>query len=605
MRYVRPAGENDLYFGPRAAELVGDTRVTVIFVESPKSVLALTALAERTGRRWLVIATGGCDGWRCKVGVETAADGSRIAVTGPHRDLDCLILKARDAIIAFDSNAASNPHVRRAKSEFGAELHRRGALVRMARVPARRGVNGPDDLVAVLGDVVALEVIEKARQRANADASPWEAAASIDMEEHEEPVDFIEEPVLARGAVTELAGPRGLGKSNYARWLAVKHARAGRRVLYRDRDNPPRMARQALRDWGAAGIPTLKLLTRDKVPALLGNDAAWKAFPVREYDFVLLDGWDSTAEGAGERDSRLPSIAISRILDIAHAEDGPSVLILMNTVRDGSHSRCSGVVEDRADAIFEARDLTGFAPTGGPKPWWEEMPVIGAKDWAVRASRRRERERTRMALVPSKFKLGGPEPSPFALEMDFTTSPWSIKDVTHEIDAEGVAERDRRAKEKSQSITEATDALAAEILRRVEAGEPPLLKDRDAVPLLMASRLTQKLARDVVNNPKGRWVLIPLQGEKGHPVALILPGKNQNDDGYDGLTGGAEIAGETNTHFRQWRKEPAKEIDPSQTRESTGCQMTAISVDDSLFTPPGRQNGPDQAGGEDDDTVRL
>jgi hypothetical protein len=51
MKYIRPRGESDIYFIPGAAQLAGDTSAPLIFVESPKSVLALTALAERMGRR--------------------------------------------------------------------------------------------------------------------------------------------------------------------------------------------------------------------------------------------------------------------------------------------------------------------------------------------------------------------------------------------------------------------------------------------------------------------------------------------------------------------------------------------------------------------------
>lgn len=277
----------------------------------------------------------------------------------------------------------------------------------------------------------------------------WDDASFVSEEENDVPVDFLEEPVLARGSLTEISGPRGLGKSNYARWVAVKLARAGMRVLYLDRDNSPPKARQALRDWGGAGI--VKCLAGEKAPPLLGNSADWKAFPVQNYDLVVLDSWDSTAEGTGEKDSRLPPIAISHILDIVHAENGPAVLVLMNTVKDGTHSRCSGVVEDRADAIFEVRDLTGVQ-FSGQAPWWEAMPIVGAKDWASRATRRKEREYYRMALVPSKFKLGGPEPSPFAVEIDFRTSPFSIRDITGEIDREGEESRQRKAAERAESV---------------------------------------------------------------------------------------------------------------------------------------------------------
>src|SRR5207247_1978455 len=72
MKYVCAPGEHDLYFSPGFESLLGDTTALTIFVESPKTVLALTALAERAERRWLVIGLGGCWGWRRKTGIESA-----------------------------------------------------------------------------------------------------------------------------------------------------------------------------------------------------------------------------------------------------------------------------------------------------------------------------------------------------------------------------------------------------------------------------------------------------------------------------------------------------------------------------------------------------
>jgi hypothetical protein len=426
----------------------------------------------------------------------------------------------------------------------------------------------------------ALEGAADAGQRKT--RTVWDDASFVSEEENDVPVDFLEGPVLARGCLTEISGPRGLGKSNYARWLAVKLARAGKRVLYLDRDNPPRKARQALRDWGGAGI--VKGLARDKVPALLGNSADWKAFPVQDYDVVILDSWDSTAEGTGEKDSRLPSIAISHILDIVHAENGPAVMVLMNSVRDGTHSRCSGVVEDRADAIFEVRDITGVR-FSGQKPWWEEMPIVDAKDWAARATRRNDRELYRMALVPSKFKLGGPEPSPFAVEIDFRASPFSIRDVTDQIDREGAESRQRKAAEKADTIQKAVDALTAQIQRLSQAGKPAILK-RQAEDFLLhhaGLTITQHVAREVIKSKTFR--LVAGKG-KGHPQTVQLAGIKEESNRNSGIAEGAKTAGEKSADFGCPPSMHATEIHLSQTRINSGPEQHPISVDDSLFTPP-------------------
>lgn len=421
-------------------------------------------------------------------------------------------------------------------------------------------------------------------KRSREDAvSVWEQAEYVPAEEEGVVAEYLEEPVLQAGHVTEIAGPRGLGKSNYARWLAVKLAKAGKRILYLDRDNPPYKARQAIRDWGGAGI--VKLLTREKVPALLGSGPAWKDFPVSDYDAVILDSWDSTAEGAGEKDSRLPSIAISHILDIAHAENGPAFLILMNTVRDGTHSRGSGVVEDRADAVFEVRDITGIA-FGGQKVWWEEIPLVGAKDWAVRSTRRQQREKYRMAFVASKFKLDGPEPEPLAIEVDFTGYPFSASNIIDDIDHEGAEAREQRAREHAERGSKARDALASEIRRRDLAGEPVMLKDRDAIPFLIGEpyKLKRSEAREVVSKPEGWWILAPFEGQKGHPIGLLPSGKNTNGGGNAILTEAPKIKDENKPDFRRPHGKGTAEIDLSRRRINGGSHDASISAENNTFS---------------------
>jgi hypothetical protein len=121
----------------------------------------------------------------------------------------------------------------------------------------------------------------------------------------------------------------------------------------------------------------------------LTDARAWAEFPYSEYDLVIVDSLDSAAEGVGEQVSAKPSKAIALLLDIAHRENGPAVLVLGNCVKTGAHSRGSGVIEDRADIVFEVRDCTNFHPSG-QKPWVEELPLAGAENWASRSSRRKK-----------------------------------------------------------------------------------------------------------------------------------------------------------------------------------------------------------------------
>src|SRR5262249_12825159 len=145
-------------------------------------------------------------------------------------------------------------------------------------------------------------------------------------------------------------------------------------------------------------------------------------------------------EGAGEKDSGRTTSALAPLLDIVRRDRAPGVVLLCNTTKDGAAGRGAGPLEDRADNVFEARDVSGFVPSG-KRPWWEELPPAGRSEWVARASRRSgKRERIRLAFVSSKCRDDN-DPRPFALEADYTVQPWQVRDVTDELVAAGDASR--------------------------------------------------------------------------------------------------------------------------------------------------------------------
>src|SRR6516165_77827 len=70
--------------------------------------------------------------------------------------------------------------------------------------------------------------------------SPWDYALSAPafLAEIEDVADWMEDGVLMAWAITRMNSPRGLGKTNLGHASAVRLARAGKRVLLFDRDNP-------------------------------------------------------------------------------------------------------------------------------------------------------------------------------------------------------------------------------------------------------------------------------------------------------------------------------------------------------------------------------
>lgn len=151
---------------------------------------------------------------------------------------------------------------------------------------------------------------ELATGQASSSGSPWAKAMSAPdfVQASETEAAWLDRPLLARGSITEIFSPRGIGKTHVALAKVVEQARRGRRVLYIDRDNSKREVRRRLRLWGGADVPNLKILTRDDAPPLT-DSAEWAAFPFAEYDLVVIDSLDASTEGVGEQDSARPSRA--------------------------------------------------------------------------------------------------------------------------------------------------------------------------------------------------------------------------------------------------------------------------------------------------------
>ena len=161
-KYMAAYGDNrHLFFAPAAAPLLQDTAAIVVIVESEKATLAATAAAGRAGRSVLAIGTGGCWGWRGRIGKAEDASGGRVDVRGPLSDFDLIAWPGRVAVILFD--AQPNDSVRAARRALAQELTRRGADVRHAHLPDDDlQVNGPDDLIAARGDAALWTIIDSA-----------------------------------------------------------------------------------------------------------------------------------------------------------------------------------------------------------------------------------------------------------------------------------------------------------------------------------------------------------------------------------------------------------------------------------------------------------
>jgi hypothetical protein len=355
-------------------------------------------------------------------------------------------------------------------------------------------------------------------------ADPWQHARPLGeyLRGGEGEIEFYEARLLAPGCITEIFGPRGSGKSEFARHLAVGLARRGLRVLYVDRDNPPRVTRRSFAAWLRPGEDLgdrLHVLDRNHAPHLLAREA-WRKLPPGRYDVVIVDSLDSAAEGVGEQDSARPSRALASLLDLARQENGPAVLVLGNVVKSGTHGRGSGVIEDRADIVIEARDATGLRPTG-KKPWFQELPEASRAGWADRAARRAGREFLWLALVPTKFRVGE-EPEPWAVELDFRTCPYTCREVTAELEAAARQALDEARRAQQEAEDRAAHLLAEEVRRRAAEGRP-MFKRTEAEPLLQDLGLSRARARALIAERAGALWRLETTAHRGAKATVLLP----------------------------------------------------------------------------------
>lgn len=200
-KYLSERGCKHFFFPPNVGRFLSDTSVPVLLVESEKSSLALAALAVRTGRPTLLVAIGGCAGWKRKVGNRPSPNGRTAAETGPGPDLDMIAWQDRLTIVVFDSNARSNNKVRRARWQLAHELCGSSANTLIADVPDLVGVNGPDDLIAVSGDQAAVLMLDAARPFAECALAEAERLIAV-LEETKERRKA--DPLLALEAVAAI-----------------------------------------------------------------------------------------------------------------------------------------------------------------------------------------------------------------------------------------------------------------------------------------------------------------------------------------------------------------------------------------------------------------
>ena len=327
--------------------------------------------------------------------------------------------------------------------------------------------------------------------------------------EEEKEFTGLAKDMIVPGAITLIAAPRGVGKTQSAHPLAVALATGGVfrdeqvkpvRVLLLDRDNPESLVKKRLRSWGATEAHNLHVLTRQDAPDLKNKDA-WASFPVDSYDVLVVDSVGASTEGVTEKEGKQTTEILATILDLARK--GLAILLLTNTTKDALNLRGRGEWSDRVDIIYEVRDATGFTPSG-KKAWWQELPEAGEAAWADRAARRKGKIDFRLAFIASKFRLGV-EPEPFCLELHLPPDePWTLRDVTAEVLKVGEDALTQGKRTKEEQTQKAIAALAMLVSER-EAQGNPLAKSEAESFLTDVRGLKRDDARQILKEENPCW----------------------------------------------------------------------------------------------------
>jgi len=117
---LRPRSRNRVHVPVSVRSQIADPSVTLYVTEGQKK-------AEKAAQEGLsCVAIMGVNNWLERVGESSF----------PTADFDLIPLEGRRVVLCFDSDAAQNPHVRRAERDLGAFLMKRGAAVLIKRIPA-------------------------------------------------------------------------------------------------------------------------------------------------------------------------------------------------------------------------------------------------------------------------------------------------------------------------------------------------------------------------------------------------------------------------------------------------------------------------------------
>lgn len=179
------------------------------------------------------------------------------------------------------------------------------------------------------------------------------------------PPEELIEGILLKGKVHQVFAAPGCGKSWVALYVAKKLINQGKRVLYLDTENGPRIIAERLKSMGAEEEKLEEYLHYYSSPDLPMTEESTEAY-VRLLEevnpaLVVFDSWVNFLSGAGLDENVSSDIAKWSLNFSRPARDRDiTVLLLDHVPKEGSTARGSGRKKEEMDVQWQLKNIKPF-----------------------------------------------------------------------------------------------------------------------------------------------------------------------------------------------------------------------------------------------------
>jgi hypothetical protein len=207
-----------------------------------------------------------------------------------------------------------------------------------------------------------------------------------------------------------------------------------KKVIHYNFDMPDWMVGDRLDKFGFPEDGELFQIVRCEDCVVLNDSMFWHTVPVDQGDVIVIDSWGSACP-LGTKDEKPIKAVLSTLATLC--DRGASIMILVNTTKNGKTFKGPEEIKGRADIMYELRNATGFRPSN-KKFWLTELlekPGSAYDEWNYKKEHTGA-DNLRVALAETKERYG--QILPQAIEISSKQIPWTVSDITHSFSRQAV-----------------------------------------------------------------------------------------------------------------------------------------------------------------------